>query len=182
MTRIMLIAVALLAVTATGYAQNTQKIDSALMAAPNRAKDDATVVDWDASGNRVVLKQGSNGMVCYDRSANPGTRDFAVQCTDEGNLPRVEQTLKAYTDGGSRADGEKLLDAMEANGTRIAPVYGSIWHTMNGNDAVSAGTHITIAVPGATAESLGIPDSGNATVMWIMNAGSSTAHIMVPGR
>jgi hypothetical protein len=181
MTRIIIIAVALLGVTATAYAQSVQKIENALMAAPNRAKEDATVVDWDASGNRVVLKQGSNGMVCYDRSANPGTRPFAVQCTDEGNLPRVEQTLKAYTDGGDRAAGEKLLDAMEANGTRIAPVFGSIWHTMNGNDAASAGTHITIAVPGATADSLGVPAEGNATVVWIMGSGSTT-HLMVPGR
>ena len=57
---------------------------------------------------------------------------------------------------------------MEANGTRIAPVFGSVRHTMSGNDAANAGTHITIAVPGATADSLGISDAGNATVMWIM--------------
>jgi hypothetical protein len=183
MTRIAIVVAALLAVTAPGFAQNNQDtIDRALMAAPNRAKEGAGVVSWDASGNRVVLKESSNKMVCYDRSDNPGTRPFAVQCTDEGNLDRVEQTLKAYADGGDRASGQTLLDAMEANGTRIAPVFGSVWHTMNGDDAASAGTHITIAVPGATADSLGIPDSGNATVMWIMDAATSTAHIMVPGR
>ena len=183
MIRITFLVAALLAVTSTGFAQNNQAtIDNALMAAPNRAKADAGVVSWDAMGKRVVLKETANKMVCYDRSANPGTRDFAVQCTDEGNLDRVEQTLKAYSDGGDRASGETLLDAMEENGTRIAPVFGSVWHTMNGDDASSAGTHITIAVPGATAASLGIPDSGNATVMWIMDAGTSTAHIMVPGR
>jgi hypothetical protein len=31
----------------------------------------------------------------------------------------------------------------------------------------------TVAVPGATAESLGA---------WIMNGGTTTAHIMIPGR
>ena len=182
MFRMTIVIATLLAVTATAFWQSDQAtIDRALMAAPNRAKDDAGVVSWDASGSRIVLKESSNKMVCYDRSDNPGTRPFAVQCTDEGNLDRVEQTLKAYANGGDRASGQKLLDAMEANGTRIAPVFGSVWHTMNGNDAGSAGTHITIAVPGATANSLGIPDAGNATVMWIMDAGTSTAHIMVPG-
>ncbi len=183
MVRISIVVIALLGSTAIGFAQSHQAtVDRALMAAPNRAKADAGVVSWDASGSRVVLKESSNKMVCYDRSDNPGTRPFAVQCTDAGNLDRVEQTLKAYADGGDRASGQKLLDAIEANGTRIAPVFGSVWHTMNGNDPESAGTHITIAVPGATAASLGIPDSGNATVMWIMDAGTSAAHIMVPGR
>ena len=183
MTQIAIVVAALLTVTGTAFAQSDQDtIDRALMAAPNRARTDAGVVTWDASGNRTVLKESSNGMVCYDRSASPVTRPFAVQCTDEGNLDRVEQSLKAHAEGGDRASAEELLDAMEANGTRIAPVFGSVWHTMNGDDAESAGTHITIAVPGATAESLGIPDTGNATVMWIMDAGTSTAHIMVPGR
>ncbi len=182
MARIIVVVAALLAVATTGFAQNQATIDRALMAAPNRAKADAGVVSWDASGSRVVLKESANSMVCYDRSANPGTRPFAVQCTDQGNLDRVEQTLKAYADGGDRASGEKLLDAMEANGTRIAPVFGSVWHTMNGDDAGSAGTHITIAVPGATGSSLGIPEMPSATVMWLMDSGTSTAHIMVPGR
>lgn len=182
MTRFALLLAAVLAFPATGFAQNQAAIDKALMAAPNRAKEGAGVVAWDSNWNPTVLKESENGMVCYDRSDNPGTRPFAVQCTDQGNLDRVQQTLKAYAEGGSRQDGQKLLDAMEANGTRIEPVYGSVWHTMNGDDASSAGTHITIAVPGATADSLGIPDTGNATRMWVMDAGTTTAHIMVPGR
>jgi hypothetical protein len=40
---------------------------------------------------------------------------------------------------------------------------------------------MTIAVPGATTGSLGLPDNGKAGGVWIMNAGSSTAHLMTPG-
>ena len=145
-----------------------------------RAKEGAGVVALSASG-RTTLKESTNGLVCYDRSDNPGTRPFAVQCTDAGNLDRVEQTLKAYADGGDRQSGQKLLDAMEENGTRIAPVFGAVWYTMNGDDAESAGTHVTIAVPGATAESLGIPPGNSSSLMWIMDAGTSTAHLMIPG-
>ena len=146
-------------------------------------EEGAGVVGWNSGGNRVVLKESTNGMVCYDRSDNPGTRPFAVQCTDQGNLDRVEQTLKAYADGGDRQSGQKLLDAMEENGTRIAPVFGSLWHTVNADDAASAGgPHITIAVPGATADSLGIPAGNSSTLMWIMDPGTTTAHLMLPGR
>ena len=73
MARITVVVAALLAVTTTGFAQNQAAIDRALMVAPNRAKADAGVVSWDASGSRVVLKESSNRMVCYDRSDNAGT-------------------------------------------------------------------------------------------------------------
>ena len=182
MTRIILIIVAVLAVTATGYAQTAEMtIEHALMAAPTRARDDATVVDWDENGTRVVLRQGSNGMVCYERSGDPGQRPFSAQCTAEGNLPRIEQNRKALAEGGDRAGAQKLLDAMEANGTRVSPVFGSVWHSLSGNDQDSAGMHLTIAVPGATTATLGMPSEPSASVMWIMGTGTTT-HLMVPGR
>ena len=42
----------------------------------------------------------------------------------------------------------------------------------------------TIAVPFATSDSLGLPDEGNYTGAgtWIMEAGTSAAHIMLPGQ
>ena len=41
--------------------------------------------------------------------------------------------------------------------------------------------HMTIAVPGATTASLGLPDSNKQGGVWIMNAGTTTAHLMTPG-
>ena len=45
----------------------------------------------------------------------------------------------------------------------------------------TARTHFTVAVPGATAASLGIPDNPKMGGVWIMNPGTSTAHLMLPG-
>ena len=42
--------------------------------------------------------------------------------------------------------------------------------------------HATIAVPGATTESIGLPDNSEAGGAWIMEPGTSAAHIMIPGR
>ena len=39
----------------------------------------------------------------------------------------------------------------------------------------------TVAVPGATAESLGFPDNNKQGGVWLMNAGTTTAHLMIPG-
>ena len=40
---------------------------------------------------------------------------------------------------------------------------------------------MTIAMPGATAQSTGLPDNNKQGGVWIMNAGTTAAHIMIPG-
>ncbi len=56
--------------------------------------------------------------------------------------------------------------------------------TLNGADAESANMHITIAVPFANGESTGLPEAGSYTRAgsWVMEVGTSSAHIMIPGR
>jgi len=41
-----------------------------------------------------TLRKGTNNLVCYDRSGQPGQQPFAVECTSLANLPRVAQSLK----------------------------------------------------------------------------------------
>jgi hypothetical protein len=50
-----------------------------------------------------------------------------------------------------------------------------------GKDQSTARTHMTVAVPGATTASMGLPDNPKTGGVWIMNAGTTTAHLMVPG-
>ena len=49
-------------------------------------------------------------------------------------------------------------------------------------DQATARTHTTIAVPGATGASLGLPENGKEGVLWVMDAGTTTAHLMIPGQ
>ena len=76
---------------------------------------------------------------------------------------------------------QEMLDAAEKDGTRVKPEYGSVWYHMLGNDREHARPHMTIAVPGATTQSTGLPENNKQGGVWIMNAGTSTAHIMTPG-
>ncbi|HEX5432585.1 MAG TPA: hypothetical protein VFW83_11510 [Bryobacteraceae bacterium] len=175
------IALSALAVSSAALAETpAQMIEHALAAAPARMRDATTVIQWKPDYTYETLKKGTNRLVCYDRSGEPGRAAFAVQCTSVGNLPRVAQNRKfeAMTD---RAARQKALDAAEANGTRVKPEYGSVWYTMNGMDEAHARMHITIAVPGATTKSTGLPDNPKQGGVWIMNAGTTTAHIMTPG-
>ena len=179
------LSICILTVSITAMAQtpapaSSQTIDRALAAAPRQMREGATVIQFKADNSYDTLRKGTNRLVCYDRSGEPGRSPFAVQCTSIGNLERVAQNRKfeAMMDKEAR---QKALDAAEANGTRVKPEYGSVWYDMNGPDQEHARIHVTIAVPGATSQSIGLPDTPAKGGAWLMNAGTSTAHIMTPG-
>jgi hypothetical protein len=171
----------LLAISICALAQTpSPSIDKALAAAPRQMRDGATVIQFKADNTYETLKKGTNRLVCFDRSGEPGRTAFAVQCTSLGNLARVTQNRKfeAMMDKAAR---QKAIDAAEADGTRAKPEFGSVWYDMNGTDLEHAHIHVTIAVPGATAQTLGLPDTPTKGGAWLMNPGTSTAHIMTPG-
>jgi hypothetical protein len=92
----------------------------------------------------------------------------------------VAQNLKAEA-LGDKAKSEAMLNEEEKNGTRVKPEFGSVFYHLAGADKDHARTHMTIAVPGATTQSLGLPDNPRQGGVWIMNAGTTTAHLMTPG-
>src|SRR5437660_3171232 len=148
MKRIGVIALGVMALSLSSFAQPPEEsIDRALAAAPRNMKEGATVVKWKADNTYDTLKKGTNRLVCYDRSGEPGQQPFAVQCTSLANLDRVAQNRKfeAMTDKTAR---QAALDAAEKDGSRAKPEFGSVWLTLNGADQAHARIHTTVAVPG----------------------------------
>ena len=92
----------------------------------------------------------------------------------------LRQNLKFEAEP-DQAKRRALIDAAEKNGTRPKPEFGSVWYHMVGKTKETARTHKTIAVPGATAASMGLPDNAKQGGVWIMDAGTSAAHLMIPG-
>lgn len=190
MQRIVLIGLGALAMSISALAQppaattaapsSTDPIERALAAAPRNMKEGATVIKWNADGTYETLKKGTNKLVCYDRSGEPGRQPFAVQCTSIANLERVKQNRK-FEAVQDRTERQKMIDEAEKSGTRVKPEFGSVWLDMNGPDQGHARIHTTIAVPGATSQTLGVPDNPKDGGVWIMNAGTTTAHLMIPG-
>ena len=76
---------------------------------------------------------------------------------------------------------QAAFEALEKAGQWTKPEFGSMWIHMSGATKEQARMHITIAVPGATEKSLGFPENGTKGGVWIMQAGSSAAHLMTPG-
>jgi len=181
---IALAGAAMLAAPSATPAQTVEEeIAKATMAAPAALRGNATVLRLAPDGVETVLREGSNGLICWDRSDEP-SREFAVQCTSEGNLARVRQNRAWAMSDMSADELRETRDAAEADGAGEVSEVGSVCSSLNGADAESANLHTTIAVPFATAESLGLPDAGSYTQAgtWIMEAGMSAANIMLPGQ
>jgi hypothetical protein len=142
-----------LAISTSAIAQTPDPaIERATAPAPRQMKEGATIVKWKPDFTYDVVRKGTNRLVCYDRSGEPGEQPFAVQCTSIANLDRVAQNFKfeAIADKAAR---QAAFDAAEKDGTRVKPEFGSVWYSMNGPDQERARLHVTIAVPGATAQS-----------------------------
>jgi len=181
MKRIALFVLGVLAISSSPSAQTpADPIATALLGLPANVREGATVIKWKPDQTYDTLQKGTNGLVCYDRSGFPLQQPFSIECTSMGNLPRVAQNLKAEA-LGDKAKSEAMLKAAEDGGTRVKPEFGSVWYHMAGPDKDRARAHMTIAVPGATTQSRGLPDKNGSGGVWIMNAGTSTAHLMTPG-
>jgi hypothetical protein len=179
MKRITLLALAVLACAPGVYAQSPD-IDTPLLALAPNLREGAGVVKWKPDHTYDTLKKSTNGLVCYDRSGFPLQQPFSIECTAEENLPRVKQNMEAEA-LGDKMKSEAKLTEQEKAGTRVKPVFGSVWYHLAGPDKDHARGHMTIAVPGATMATMGLPENGRGGGVWIMNAGTSTAHLMTPG-
>ncbi len=140
------------------------------------------VIRWKPDFTWDVVKVGTNHLVCFDRSGEDRRNPFAVQCTSLGNLPRVAQNRRFRTESPTNEAEQARVAAAERDGTRIKPEYGSLWININGPDDRTLRVHTTVAVPGATGSSLGLPEDGKKTGAWVMDAGTTSAHIMLPGQ
>lgn len=179
-----------LAVASAAFAQGpaapaatgNPEIDKVVVAAPAQSRAGAMVIKWKPDYTYDTIRQGTNTWVCFDKSTMPGQQPYSIECTSsQANLKRVAQNLKfeAITDAKAK---QAALDAAEKDGTREKPEFGSAWVHMTGRDQATARMHTTIAVPMATEKSMALPETGTKGGLWIMNAGTTTAHLMIPGQ
>ena len=184
-----LLVLGIAAVSATMFAQGGQPpaaaptdpaLEGALAAAPRQLKDGATVIKWKSDYTYDTIRKGTNRLVCFESSGMPGQQPFSSECTSIANLDRVAQNLKFEAEP-DREKRKAMIDAAEKNGTRAKPEFGSVWYHVRGPNREQARPHTTVAVPGATAASMGLPDNNKQGGVWIMDAGTSTAHLMIPG-
>ena len=183
MKRVIAVGFVLLSTAAAARAQTpAEVIEQATAKSLLRIPGSATLIAWKPDFTYEIVRKGTNTLACYDRADERDRSPFSAQCTSLNNLPRVAQNRRFRAETKDAAGENAAIAAAEKNGTRVKPEYGSLWFRMDGRDQNSALLHATIAVPGATSASIGLPENDKAGGAWLMDAGSTSAHIMVPGR
>ena len=160
------------------------EVDKATLAAPANLRNGAMVIKWSADrSSYTTLRKANEGnnLVCYDRSGFPVQQAFSVECTQTGNLDRVKQNMTIEAMSADRAAAEAKFTELEKSGQRVKPEFGTVFYHIQGPDEARGRGHVTIAVPGATMATMGLPENGRGGGVWIMNAGTTTAHLMTPG-
>ena len=100
-----------------------------MLAAPANQQNQATVIKWKPDFTYDTLRKGTNALVCYDRSGQPGQPAFSIECTGIANLERVAQNMKFEAMADKK---QAMLDAAEKDGTRVKPEYGSVFYNLSG--------------------------------------------------
>ncbi len=164
-----------------------QQIAGAIQAAPEDRRDDATVKGYSANGEVMVLREGTNEIICL--TDMPGDDQFRAACYHESlesYMMRGRELRAAGVDGADNlerrheeADAGKL--EMPSGPAALYNLGGpaDIFDPQTGE--VNGGHWVwSIYTPYATEASTGLPTGPQAPGgPWIMRPGTASSHIMV---
>ncbi|WP_276501772.1 hypothetical protein [Terrimonas pollutisoli] len=163
------------------------QIKSALLAAPLEKRDSCTVYGYSADTQLVLLRKGTNELICL--ADDPKVPDFSVACYVRDLEPFMQRGRELRKQG---INGQQVFDEREKEviaGTLQMPKQPATLYVYSAKDKdfdratgeVKNGyLRYVIYIPYATAASTGLPEKPSADGMpWIMDPGTHGAHIMI---
>jgi hypothetical protein len=163
------------------------QIKSAVLAAPPDKRANVTVYGYGANKEVVVLRRGTNELICLaDNPAEPG---FSAACYHRDLEPFMLRGRQLRNAG---KQGREVFDIREQEvkaGKLKMPAQPTTLFVYSAKDedfdaatgAVKNGfLRYVVYIPYATAESTGLPLKPDGPAMpWIMDPGTHAAHIMI---
>ncbi len=185
------LAIALAIGAGTSFAQSIPsaeiQIKTALLAAPQEQRDNATVMGYTASGELTVLRKGSNEMICL--ADDPAQKGFSAACYHRDLEPFMARGRALKKEGKSSNEIFDVREQEAKSGKLKMPTMPAALYVYSASDEdydASAGEvqngylRYVIYIPYATAESTGLPLKPEFPGQpWIMNPGTHRAHIMI---
>lgn len=171
--------------TAQGTASAEEQLVSAVLAAPEERRADATVLGYDPQGKLVTLRKGSNDLICL--ADKPGDTRFSVACYHKDLEPYMARGRELDAQGITGNErNEKYRWKEIKEGKLSMPREPRILYVLSGKgyDAASgkvlnASLRWVIYYPFATPESTGLSTKSKRGEPWLMDAGTPGAHIML---
>ncbi len=169
-------------VHALDVAPQADQIASAIQAAPKERRADATVLGYNAKGEVVTLRQGSNDMVCL--ADDPADKTFSVACYHKDLEPFMARgrELAAKYKGKERHEErwkevEQGKVKMPKDARMLYVLTGTGYDAAKG-EVISPYLRWVVYVPYATPESTGLSTTPGPAP-WLMYPGTPGAHIMI---
>ncbi|WP_460974575.1 hypothetical protein [Spirosoma knui] len=163
------------------------QIKTAVLAAPADKRDGATVYGYSPKNEFIVLRKGTNEMVCL--ADDPKQKGLNVSCYHRDLDPFMERG-RVLKQEGKKADEILKIREQEVKSKKLTmPSHPSSLFSYTAKDEnfnpatgdVKDGyLRYVVYIPYATAESTGLPLKPEAPGMpWIMDPGTHRAHIMI---
>jgi len=163
------------------------QIRTAVLPAPEEDKADAMVYGYDKQGKLVVLREGTNNLVCL--SDDPTKEGVSVSCYSKKLEPFMARGRELTAQGKNFKEKREIRGEEIASGKIKMPEEPSMMYIFYGTDENYDKTtgdlkdgkfRYVIYTPFATTESTGLPSKPHAPGMpWLMDPGTHRAHIMV---
>ena len=159
------------------------RVNEAVQPLPEDLRAGATVVVYDrATGERKVLRQGTNALECQPKDATDGF----VRCYNKILGPRRDLEAKLKAQKKTDKEIQEAIDAALKAGTIKAPTFGMMSYRLS-YDKDRIQRLWVMSVPNATPESIGVSTVSQRDAAlkgdglpWLMLPGTPGAHIMIP--
>jgi hypothetical protein len=163
------------------------QIKTALLAAPEDMRAGAMVYGYNAKGDFVVLRKGTNELVCL--ADDPKSNGLSVSCYHKDLEPFMARGRELKDAGKTfqeifdmreaEAKSGKLMMPKQASNLQVYSAKAEDYNATTG-EVTKGSFRYVVYIPWATAESTGLPTKPEAPGMpWIMNPGTHRAHIMI---
>lgn len=163
------------------------QIATALLAAPEEYRSEALVYGYDQEGNLMVLREGTNNLICL--ADDPNKEGVQVACYDKKLEPFMARGRALIAEGKSEAEKREIREQEAESGELQMPDAPSMLYVFSGDEdnydrntgeVTDGNLRYVIHIPNATPESTGLPASPDFPGMpWLMDPGTHRAHIMI---
>ena len=171
------------------YAQGPSaeiQMKTAVLAAPEDMREGAKIYGYSNKGEFIVLREGSNAMICL--ADDPSQKLFNVACYYKDLDEFMARGRALKKEGKSFQEIFDIREEEVKAGKLKIPQNASLF-VLSGPDEVfdattgevtGANLRSVVYIPFATSESTGLPLKPAAPGMpWIMDPGTHRAHIMI---
>ena len=186
-----LIATALLVPTldiaAQSFPSPEAQIAGAVSPAPPDMKDGARVLGFNAEGNMIELRSGSNDLICL--ADNPSDDRFHAACYQNTLEPFMSRGRELKAEGKGRDESRSIrLKEIESGTLKMPENPAALYQLFGKADSFDPATGAVqnvrplyvMYMPYATPESTGLSSQAPsmAGAPWLMDGGTPWAHIM----